>query len=156
MMPMGYPPMMGAPSPFYNPFMSPAWPFPQTSLIGHAGHGLAGLGVEVPAMAANNSAPSVATGTPAADADITFPDVGDWARYCDTIPKRDRIKLGKLSKKLDDQGFFEIDQLTGDRISHSDLSTALGIGLGVAALIVKYAEEDVAQVRAGTFNMNLV
>jgi hypothetical protein len=91
-----------------------------------------------------------------ADADITFPDVSDWAKYCDSIPKRQRAQLSKLSNKLTEQGFFEIDQLTGDRISHSDLAQSLGIGVGIAALIVRYAEEDVARVRAGTLHMNTV
>jgi hypothetical protein len=92
----------------------------------------------------------------AADADIVFPDVGDWTTYCDTIPKRRRAQLGTYRDTLIRQGFFEIDQLTGDRISHADLAQCLGVGVGIAALIVRYAEEDVAQVRAGTFNMNPV
>jgi hypothetical protein len=91
--------------------------------------------------------------TPAAE-DIVFPDVSDWARYCDSIPKRRRARLSTLGDKLTEQGFFEIDQLTGDRISHNDLAQSIGIGMGIAALIVKYAEEDVARVREGTFNMN--
>ena len=94
--------------------------------------------------------------TLAADADIIFPDVSDWAKYYDGIPKRRRAQLGTLGNKLTEQGFFEIDQLTRDRISHSDLAQCLGIGVGIAALIVRYAEEDVARVRVGTFDMDLV
>ena len=100
-------------------------------------------------------APSGATPA-AADEDIVFPDVSDWAIYCDGIPRRRRAQLVTLSNKLIEQGFFEIDQLTGDRISHNDLAQSLGIGIGIAALIVRYADEDVAKVRAGTFNMNPV
>ena len=92
----------------------------------------------------------------AADADITFPDVSTWVTYCDRLPKRRRAQLGTLGNRLTQQGFFEIDQLTKDRISHSDLAQGLDIGIGTAALIVRYAEEDVAQVRAGTFNMDSV
>ena len=92
----------------------------------------------------------------AADADIVFPDVSDWANYCNTLLRRSRAQLGSLGSKLTEQGFFEIDQLTGGRISHSDLAQCLGIGVGIAALIVRYADEDVAKVRVGTFNMNTV
>jgi hypothetical protein len=99
-------------------------------------------------------APSEAT--PAADTDIVYPDVSDWAKYCDSIPKRRRAQLSTLGDKLTDEGFFEIDQLTADRISHSDLAQSLGVGVGIAALIVRFAEEDVARVRAGTFRMDSV
>ena len=91
----------------------------------------------------------------AADTDIIFPDVSDWAKYCDSLPKRRRAQLSTLGDKLTQQGFFEIDQLTRDRISHIDLAQCLGIGVGIAALIVRFAEEDVARVRAGTFRMDL-
>lgn len=92
----------------------------------------------------------------AADADIVFSDVADWVIYCDSIPKRRRAKIGTLGDKMVQEGFFEIDQLIGSRISHIDLAQSLGIGVGLAALIVRFAEEDVAQVRTGTFNMNKV
>jgi hypothetical protein len=99
--------------------------------------------------------PTADNAPPAADdTDIIFPDVGDWVLYCDRRPKRTRAKLGELREKLLRQCFFEIDQLMKDCISHSELSECLGIGMGLAALIIRYAEEDVAQVCAGTFNMN--
>ena len=66
------------------------------------------------------------------------------------------VRHSTLGNKLTEQGFFEIDQLTRDRISHSDLAQCLGIGVGIAALIVRYVEEDVARVRAGTFDMDSV
>jgi hypothetical protein len=73
---------------------------------------------------------------------------------CDKIGKRSRANLGLLRERFQEQGFFQIDQLTGDRISHSDLSQCLGIGMGYAALVVRYAEEDVKLVCEGTFNMD--
>jgi hypothetical protein len=91
----------------------------------------------------------------AADTDIEFPDVSDWVIYCDSLPKRSWAQLGSLHDRLHDQGFFDIDQLTGGHISHSDLAQSLGIGMGIAALIVRYAEDNVVQVHAGTFKMNL-
>jgi hypothetical protein len=97
-------------------------------------------------------APSEATPTP--DKNIVYPDVRDWARYCDTIPERRQAQIGSLVDKFADQGFFEIDQLTMGRISHRELTQSLGIGLGIAALIIRYAAEDIARVRAGTFRMD--
>jgi hypothetical protein len=61
--------------------------------------------------------------------DIVFPNVSDWAKYCESIPKRRRARLSTLGNKLIEQGFFEIDQLTGDRISHSDLAQSVGVGM---------------------------
>lgn len=57
--------------------------------------------------------------------------------------------------KLEDQGYLQIDQLTSDHVSQSDLAQYLNIGLGKAALIVKYVDGDVASVWEGTFNMDL-
>ena len=99
--------------------------------------------------------PQVDAPTPA-DANIVFPDVSDWAKYCDSIPRRRRADLGTLSDKFTQEGFFEINQLTKDRISLSELAQSLGIGFGIAGLIVRYVEEDIAQIRAGTFTMDPV
>ena len=142
-MPMAFPQMFSASNPLYSALMG--WPI--QAMMGQDGQGLAGVGV-------NPTAPSGAT--PAADAGITFPDIGNWAIYRDTIEKRRQANIGKLSDKLIEEGFFEIDQLTSERISHADLAQSLGIGIGLAALIIRFAEEDVAQVRAGTFNMEPV
>ncbi len=116
-------------------------------MMGQASQELAAVGV-------NNSAPSGAN--PAADADIVFPDVGDWAKYCDTIQKCRRAEVGKLGDKLTREGFFEIDQLTHDRIATEELARSVDIGIGLAALIIKYADEDAAKVQTGNFNMDPV
>jgi hypothetical protein len=109
----------------------------------------------MPLCHASDKTPPVASTTAAdSDTDISFLDVGDWVTYCDNHPKRSRAQLGMLRDKLLDQGFFDIDQLIGVCILHSDLAQCLGVGMGIAALIIRYAEEDVAKVRAGTFNMN--
>lgn len=86
--------------------------------------------------------------------DIEFPDVGEWVTYCDGLPRRSRAQLGTLREKLLEQGFYSIDQLTVDQISHGDLAQGLGIGIGRAALIIRYAGEDATRVRGGTFKMN--
>ena len=102
----------------------------------------------------NNSAPSGAN--PAADADIVFPDVGDWAKYCDTIQKHRRAEVGKLGNKLTWEGFFKIDQLTHDHIAIKELAQSVDIGIGLAALIIKYADKNAAKVWAGNINMDPV
>ena len=172
MPPMGFPPMMGAPF-FPSGFMNP-WQIQQAMMGQASGQELAGFGVNnsmfnhifatydtllftvTAGLNPHIGAPSKATPAAASDADITFPDAGDWAMYCDRILNRRRAKLGTLRDKLTQQGFFEIDQLTGGRISHSDLAQSLEVGIGIAALIVRWAEEDIAQVQAGTFDMDSV
>jgi len=46
----------------------------------------------------NNSAPSGAN--LAADVDIVFSDIGNWAKYYDTIQKHRQAEVGKLGDKL--------------------------------------------------------
>jgi hypothetical protein len=98
--------------------------------------------------------PSPNNSSPTSTTDIDYPDTGDWVAHCDTLPKRSRANLGALRERLLEQGFFEIDQLTRDNITISDLVSSLGVGTGIAALIIRYADEDVARVREGTFEMN--
>jgi len=112
----------------------------------HAGHA---AGVPIHPSDKTPPAPKTAINT-----DIEFPDVDDWVIYCDKQKKRFRADLGALRERLLEQGFFEIDQLTGDRVLCSDLASCLNIGMGRAGLIIRYAEEDVASVRAGTFTLN--
>lgn len=86
---------------------------------------------------------------------IVFPDVSEWVVYCDRHPQWSRARIGDLSAKLDKQGYLWIDQLTSDQVSQSNLAEYLSIGLGTAALIIKYADDDMACVRERTFNMDL-
>jgi hypothetical protein len=134
------------PSLFYHPFMNP-WNFPQGQASQGPTQGSAGSGVK----SANYSAPSEAIR--AADAQLEFPDSHDWVEYCDRVPRRSRANLGQYGDKLIEEGFLEIIQLT--RVSPRDLAASLGIGLGLAELITTYAQEDVDQVWAGAFNMDL-
>jgi len=89
------------------------------------------------------------------DAEIDFPEVQAWAAHCDANAKRARLGgIGDLRWKLTQEGYVEIDQLIGNRVSQADLANALGIGLGRAGLIIKWADEDVAKVRSGNFTLN--
>ena len=75
--------------------------------------------------------------------------------YCDKHPQQSRAQFGELSAKLDEQGYLWIDQLTGDHVLQSNLAQYLQIGLGKAALIIRWAEEDMAHICKGTFSMDL-
>jgi hypothetical protein len=48
---------------------------------------------------------------------------------------------------------LQINQLTRDRISVEQLSEWIGIGKGIADLIIQYAEEDVALAKAGRLSL---
>ncbi|KAH9991695.1 hypothetical protein BJV77DRAFT_962669 [Russula vinacea] len=152
------PPMMGAPF-FPGGFMNP-W----SAMMGHMGDmchaALHTAGSSESAMGVNNgpqaSVPSPNNSSPTSTTDIDYPDTGDWVAYCDSLPKRSRASLGALRERLLEQGFFEIDQLTRDNITISDLVSSLGVGTGIAALIIRYADEDVARVPRGPGDMYLI
>jgi hypothetical protein len=108
-----------------------------------------------PAFAPVNSNAPNAQPPPPTNSEIIFPEVSAWADHCDANDRHARMgKVGELRGRLAAEGYFEIDQLTGDRVSQVDLAHALNIGLGRAALIIKWAEEDVAKVHAGSFILN--
>ena len=169
MPPLGFPPMMGYPNAFMNPWMIGGLPQATMASMGQAGQGsiggIAGMFLEVvvsynfsmfdvrhsaagPQVHHPNhptSNPADPAAPPAVDTDDTiYPDVSDWALYCDKQPKCSRAQVGTLCSKLTEQGFFNIDQLTSNRIGQRDLSFGLEIGIGLAALIIRYADEDVA------------
>lgn len=60
-----------------------------------------------------------------------------------------------LTGEFDKEGYRTIDQLTGSRMSVENLLNWLGIGKGIADLIIQYAEEDMSLVRDGNFTMDL-
>lgn len=165
MMPMGFPPGppgMGAnfyPSTFMNPWVVQYAMMGQGSVPIGVNDGIIGMSCHLSLAASHNysgigSQASALLPPPVPAANIDYPEVDDWVMYCDKLAKRSRAKLGLLRERFQEQGFFQIDQLTGDWISHCDLSQSLGIGMGIVALIVRYAEEDVKHVREGTFNMD--
>lgn len=93
----------------------------------------------------------------AISSEIDFPHVTEWAVHCDSDDIRlRRGGVGDICDKLVKEGFYYIDQLVGDRVAQADLANALKIGLGRAGNVIKWAEEDVAQVRAQTFVLRTV
>jgi hypothetical protein len=76
-----------------------------------------------------------------------------WLTYCDQHPQRRGEDFSSHASKFDKEGYRRIHQLTGDRITVEKLSDWLSIGKGIADLLIRYAEEDVELVKAGTFSM---
>ena len=86
---------------------------------------------------------------------VNYPMITEWLTFCDNHPQRSGEDFGSLVPKFDKEGFRRLHQLTGDRITVEKLSDWLGIGKGTADLILGYAEEDVAAIRAGTLQIPL-
>ena len=83
------------------------------------------------------------------------PRITPWLQYCNRVPGREGENLSVLTGKFDKEGYRTIDQLTGSHMSVENLSNWLGIGKGIANLIIQYAEEDMSLVRDGNFTMDL-
>jgi hypothetical protein len=84
---------------------------------------------------------------------VSYPMIAEWLVFCDNHPQRSGEDFGSLMPKFDEEGFRCLHQLTGDRITIEKLSDWLGIGKGTADLILGYAEEDIAAIRAGTLRI---
>jgi hypothetical protein len=82
---------------------------------------------------------------------VEFPLITDWLKYCDQHPECRGQKLSALLGKLKQDGYRHIHHITSARTSAEKLSGWLGIGRGTADMLIQYADEDVALVRAGIF-----
>jgi len=83
------------------------------------------------------------------------PKIATWLNYCDNHPDRCGEAFTLYAPKFEEEGWRHIHQLTGDCISVEKLSDWLGIGKGTADLLIRYVEEDMELIRAGTFTMEL-
>ena len=84
------------------------------------------------------------------------PLISPWLQYCDRLLDRKGENFSALAAKFDKEGYRTIDQLTSsNRMSVENLSNWLGIGKGIADLIIRYAEEDMILVEDGNFTMDL-
>ena len=84
---------------------------------------------------------------------IKYPLIAEWLVQCDDHPQCSSEDFTNLVPKFDKEGFRRLHQLTGGRITVEKLSEWLGIGKGTADLILRYAEEDIAAIRARAFQM---
>ena len=83
------------------------------------------------------------------------PKIRGWLNYCDKHPDRRGENFSAHAEKFDEEGYRRINQLTGERMSVEKLSDWLNIGKGTADLLIQYAGEDMALVKAGAFSMEL-
>jgi hypothetical protein len=90
-----------------------------------------------------------------ADVIVEYPLISQWLLHCDYHPARSGDDFSSHAWKFETEGYRRINQLTADNrfLLIEKLSAWLGIGKGIADLITRYAEEDVALVRAGKFSM---
>ena len=94
--------------------------------------------------------PAIATIRPS-----DVPKIDLWLEYCDRHPDRSGDNLVDIAWKFEKESFRRIDQLVGTTVSVEKLSEWLGVGKGMAILLMKYAEEDLELVRSGKFMMDL-
>jgi hypothetical protein len=86
---------------------------------------------------------------------VNYPMIIPWLNYCDKHPERCGEDFSAHADKFNKEGYRRLHQLTGDRVSVEKLSDWLGIGKGTADLLIRYAEEDLELVKAGTFTMTV-
>jgi hypothetical protein len=111
-----------------------------------------------PQLALNPAPPAPNPALPAPNRSVKssdYPKIPAWLTYCDNHPERCGEDFSLYAWKFEREGWRRIHQLTGDRISVEKLSDWLSIGKGTADLLIRYAEEDVDHIKAGTFTMTL-
>ena len=81
--------------------------------------------------------------------------IPEWLRYCDQHPQCCGEDFSEHTSRFDQEGYRRIHQLTGQRITVEKLADWIGIGKGMADLLIRYAEEDVELIKAGIFTMDL-
>ena len=84
-------------------------------------------------------------------ASVEYPHISEWLCYCDSHQHRRGNNLHMYIPKFSDQGYRRIDQIT--RATVEQLLDWLGIGKGIADLLIAYAKEDVRLVSEGRFSM---
>ena len=99
-------------------------------------------------------ATSMTSVPPMQPVNVNYPMISEWLVLCDNHPQRSGENFSDLVPKFAQEGFRRLQQLTGDRITVEKLSEWLSIGKGTADLILRYAEEDIAAIHAGAFQMS--
>ena len=78
-----------------------------------------------------------------------------WLGYCDKHPDHQGEEFSKYAEKFDQQGYRQINQLTGDFMFVEKMLDWLNIRKGTADLIIQFVEEDMELIKAGMFSMEL-
>jgi hypothetical protein len=90
-----------------------------------------------------------------ATAAVVYPNIADWLDYCDSHPDRAGEDFGSHIAAFHRHGYRCMNQLTGPRMTIEKLSEWLSIGVGMADLLIQYAEENVVLIKSGSFSMKL-
>ena len=86
---------------------------------------------------------------------VDCPSIAPWLEYCDKHPIHSGDNLSKHIFSFNKEGYRRINQLTSNRVSVEKLASWVKIGMGIADLVIWYADEDMALVNAGQFTMTL-
>ena len=86
---------------------------------------------------------------------VDCPSIVPWLEYCDKHPIRSGDNLSEHIFSFNKEGYRRINQLTSNRVSVEKLASWVKIGMGIADLVIWYADEDMALVNAGQFTMTL-
>lgn len=86
---------------------------------------------------------------------VDCPSIAPWLEYCDKHPIHSRDNLSKHIFSFNKEGYWHINQLTSNQVSVEKLASWVKIGMGIADLVIRYADEDMALVNAGQFTMTL-
>ena len=86
-------------------------------------------------------------------ASVEYPHISEWLCYCDSHQHWQGDNLCMYIPKFSDQGYWWIDQIAQATVEQ--LSDWLGIGKGIADLLIAYVKEDVRLVSEGRFLMTI-
>jgi hypothetical protein len=91
------------------------------------------------------------------EVEIEYPLIGPWLNYLDSHPVRGKyqINFGRYAAAFQGEGFFAVNQLVSDHVTIEKLSNWLGIGKGIADLLIDYAQRDVESIKLGTLSARL-
>ena len=101
--------------------------------------------------------PVIHTGNPPqpVPAKVEIPKIRPWLKYCNKHPDCRGEDFSEHAGKFNEQGYRQINQLSGDQMSMEKLSSWLNIRKGTADLLIQYVEEDMMLLKARNLSMEL-
>ena len=88
--------------------------------------------------------------------DIEYPKILPWLQYCDRHPCHSGEELTALTAKFSEEGFHDIENLTGTHLSADKFSKWLGIMRRLALHLLSYADHDVQLAKARNLKLMLL